>query len=339
MSKDPKASFTASAPDASDGLAALPFNRRALLGGMGLAAASPFAFSESFAKGIADPELIQQTKSEHARPESHPKEVFNLPRWKPKMTGNFDLTKVRDNHFAFAKAQVNLAGEYSWFAQYGWNIIAPPGKPAYPFLGRMKLGKLFVTPTEVGSVPDVGPDDYTIWATHSEAFFDPRTFEPIERILNPHTGKMIDIPVIHYADRIVFRLGKPYAVPGVNPDFYAQQWDRDSGFSQHYIDVGDEVTYTFLGASQFDGPHQPRCDVGFWTVKTAELMDPKVMTIDCRRDYSVIQRMSEYKLYGAPKGDQAQIFGHTTGIKTESLARVPELVKKGILYRFQDRFA
>ena len=322
-------------------LGGMSMSRRSMLGGMGLAAAaSPLFFAaDAYGMGGDGEELIQQTTSEHARPLSHPAEAFALPRWIPEKSGNFDLADPVDNFYAFAKAQGNLAGAYTWFAQYGWIIIAPPGKPAFPFLGRMKIGKLFFTPTDSSWVEVHSPHNYTVWGTYTESFYDPRDFSPVTKILNPYTGKMMEAPTFHYADRIVFQRGEPYEVPGFNPDFYTQQWDRDSDFSQHYIDVGDEVTYTFLGASQFDGPHQPRCDVGFWTVKKDELMNPDLRMIDTRRDYSVIQKMTEYKWYGAPEGDQAQIFSHTTGIKTENVKHIPEIVRKGLMEKYPDRYS
>ena len=99
---------------------------------------------------------VQQTASEHARRESLPAEAFDLSRWVQEQTGPYDLSNPYDNHFAFAKAQANLSGECYWLAQYGWILIFPPGEPAYPFLGRLTLAKVFVTPTDPSRAPDVG---------------------------------------------------------------------------------------------------------------------------------------------------------------------------------------
>ena len=60
---------------------------------------------------------------------------------------------------------MNLSGDYYWLAQYGWILICPPGEPAYPFLGRLTLAKVLVTPTDPSWAPDVGEFDYTIWGT------------------------------------------------------------------------------------------------------------------------------------------------------------------------------
>jgi hypothetical protein len=127
-------------------------------------------------------------------------------------------------------------------------------------------------------------------------------------------------------------------VPGVDPKFYDQPWDRDGGYSPHFIDDGDTVSYTVLGASQFDGPHQPRCDVGFWSVARSDLMNPAKRAIDARHDYSVIQKMTEYPWFGAERGDPTQLFCHETAIKTQNLARIPPLVKSSILEPHRARF-
>ena len=73
---------------------------------------------------------VNQTVSEHARRESLTADAFDLPRWVPEHTGPYDLGDPYDNHFAFAKAQANLSGDYYWLAQYGWILICPPGDPA-----------------------------------------------------------------------------------------------------------------------------------------------------------------------------------------------------------------
>ncbi|MDX2142545.1 MAG: hypothetical protein SFV19_04260 [Rhodospirillaceae bacterium] len=319
---------------------AIDVDRRATmtrLGGLALTAGLVQS-GDVFAMSDANEKKISQTASEHPRAQSHPAEAFILPRWIPAKTGNFDLTKPIDNHYAFAKVQANLAGEYTWLAEYGWILIAPPGKPAYPFLGRMTAARVFVTPANSSWAPNIGEHDYTMWGTFTTSHFDPRDFSPVSRILNPYIGKMIDVPTFHFADRLSYRLGQSIVVPDVDPKFYDQPWDRDGGYSPHFINAGQNITYTVLGSSQFDGPHQPRCDVGFWTVKAQELMDPALRSIDTHRDYSVIQKMSEYAWYGVEKGDPAQILVHLTGMKTQDPKRLPDLIRKNLLEKNKDRF-
>lgn len=316
-------------------------SRRGLLRGAGLAAAGSILMQPKDVFALAqeaEEDAVKQAVSEHARPTSFGPEVRNLPRWTPKQTGNYNLSDPHDNFFAFAKAQCNLAGEYSWMAQYGWLLIAPPGKPAYPFLGRIQLMQYFASPATPDLVPNPDENAYILWGTFTTTHVDPRNFKPIERIMNPYTGKMIDLPVIRYADRLAFRQGESIIVPGVDPAFYDQPWDRDGGYSQHYIDAGDDITYTVLGSAQHDGPHQPRLDVGFWSVTRDDLMNPSMPSIDTRRDYSAIMKLSEYAWYGVEQGDQAQLAVHTTGIKTQNLARIPGFVKEQVLERFSDRY-
>lgn len=318
-------------------------SRRRFLGGLGgtllgagslLQAADVFSLAEE-----AQDAAINQTVSEHARSETLPAFGADLPRWKPDHTGAFDLRRPLDNHFAFAKVQANLAGEYSWLAQYGWILICPPGEPAFPFLGRLTLAKIYVTAADEQWAPGAGEHDYTMWAVFTTTHVDPRNFEPVSRLRNPYTGRMIDVPTLHYADRLSYRFGQSIVVPGVDPAFYTQPWDAEGGFSQHFIDAGHDVTYTVLGSSQHDGPHQPRCDVGFWTVSRDELMNPSLRSIDTQRNYSVIQKITEYDWYGAPAGDAAQLMVHLTGLKTQNPARLPSFIRTLVLERFRDRFA
>jgi len=295
--------------------------------------------TDLFAAEAEAEKAINQTVSEHARAETLPDWAYGLPRFRPAKTGGYDLRDPVDNHYAFAKAQANLAGETSWLAQYGWIVIAPPGEPAFPFLGRLTLIKVFLTPTEEKYAPNVGEHDYMAWGTFTTTHVDPRTFEPVSKTVNPYIGREIDVPTLHYADKLVYRVGQSIVVPGVDPAFYDQPWDRAGGYSQHFIDAGTDISYTVLGSAQKPGPHQPRCDVGFWTVQREALMDPKRLAIPTRRDYSVIQKMTEYAWYGAPAGDPAQLLVHLTGMKTDDPAQLPSFIKTHVLERFPDRFS
>lgn len=285
----------------------------------------------------AENATVQQL-SEHQRATTLPPEAHKLPRWTPRQTGAYDLRRPLDNHFAFAKVQANLAGEYTWLAQYGTILLAPPGVPAFPWLGKVMLAQVFATPAGEDIVADPGEHDYVLWGTFNQVYVDPRTMEPVERVLNPYTGKMIDIPSVDYADRLAFRLGKSIVVPGVDPKFYDQPWDRDGGYSQHFIDAGDEISYSVLGAAQLPGPQQPRVDYAFWTSKRDDIMNPSKTSIDCKRDYSSMMKASEYPWMGVKVGDESQILTHLTGIKTQNPARLPKFIKPLILDRFKGRY-
>lgn len=331
---------SAEMPAIDSGGSSILSSRRGFIGGAASLGLGGLLQTSDVFSGSADAEKqINQTVSEHARADTLPEFGRDLPRWVPNHSGPYDLSDPMDNHFAFAKVQGNLAGEDSWLAQYGWILICPPGKPAFPFLGRLTLAKVFMTAADPKWAPEAGENDYTMWGTFTTTHVDPRTFEPVSRIRNPYTGKVIDVPTINYADRLSYRFGQSIVVPGVDPAFYTQPWDADGGFSQHYIDAGPEVTYTVLGSAQKDGPHQPRCDVGYWSVNRGELMNSSLRSIETRRDYSVIQKITEYGWYGAEAGDPAQLLVHLTGLKTQNIERLPSFIRTLILERFKDRFA
>lgn len=279
-----------------------------------------------------------QAVSEHARANTLPPEAFDLPRWIPDRTGAFDLSDPLDNHYAFAKVQANLAGEYSFGTQYGLLFLAPPGVPAYPWLGKVTFTQLFVTPADSDFVPNHSEHDYVMWGTFNQVYVDPRTFKPIERIYNPYLDRTIDVKSVDYADRLAYRFGQSIIVPGVDPEFYDQPWDRDGGYSQHFIDTGHEISYGVLGSAQQPGPQQPRIDYAFATAKISDLQDPSKRSIDARRDYTSLMKLSEYPWMGAELGDQAQILQHTTGIKTQNPAHLPKFIKPLILDRFPGRY-
>lgn len=311
------------------------------MGGAGMALIQPYDVMAMMqnAEKSAENAVVQQL-SEHARATSLPAEAHNLPRWLPKHTGPYNLSRPLDNHYAFAKVQANLAGEYSWLCQYGQVLLAPLGQPAFPWLAKVMLAQIFVTPANNAIVPneELSEHDYVLWGTFNQVYLDPRTMQPIDRVLNPYTGKVVDIPSVDYADRLTMRLSRRLIVPGVDPQFYDQPWDRDGGYSQHFIDTGNEVAYMVLGASQQPGPHQPRVDIAHWTSTHEEIMDPGKRSIDCKRDYTSLMYAAEYPWMGVKRGDPAQIVTHLSGLKTQNTARLPDFVKPLVLDRFKGRF-
>jgi len=155
-----------------------------------------------------------QAVSEHARANTLPPEAFDLPRWIPDRTGAFDLSDPLDNHYAFAKVQANLAGEYSFGTQYGLLFLAPPGVPAYPWLGKVTFTQLFVTPADSDFVPNHSEHDYVMWGTFNQVYVDPRTFKPIEKIYNPGTAMVaihstLLIPVTRFLMVSLAQLNSP----------------------------------------------------------------------------------------------------------------------------------
>lgn len=317
------------------------FMKRSAIGAAGMMLMQPKdAMAGAFKKEKDQIEQLHIAKSEHVRPNMHADEIFELPRWLPSKKGNYNLNDPDDNFYAWAKCHAGLMGEYNWLNKFGWICFAPPGIPAYPFLGRMTVGKYFCSPASADPTitDDHGPDDYITWAVFATIHVDPRTFKPLDKIYNPYTDKTIDLPEILYADRLMYRKGKSIVVPGIPQEFYNQPWDEDGGYSQHYIDSGQDVAYTVLGSSQHDGAHQPRIDIGFWNVDRKELMDASNPSIECRRDYSATMKASEYPWYGVEEGDQSQLVIHMTGKKVHSLDRVHPMLKTHVIDRFPERF-
>lgn len=314
--------------------------RREFLGGAlafagGLSLLSPPDARALTESGKKEHERLQV--SEHARPTEIDPQAYDRPRFTSDKTGPYDLSDPFDNHFAWLKTNHNLGGHLDWFAQFGWIMLCPPGEPPFPFLGRISLGQAHLTEADPELVPNAGEHDALSWSTFTTLHVHPRTLEPVDEMRNPYTGELMDLSPIKYADRLAIRLGQSIVVPGVNPKFYEQPWDRENGFSQHFYDAGDEIVYTVLGAAQKPGPMQPRLDVAHWNVSRKDLMDPTKNSIHCRRYYSAVFNASEYKFTTVPMGDETQMFVQTQGVRTSNLAMVPAPVHY-ILENFKDRF-
>lgn len=288
---------------------------------------------------VHEPE-VHHSLSEHVRPKKLDPASYDLPRFMPEKTGNFDLTQPLDNHYAWVKTAHNLGGKIDWYAQYGWVMFCPPGQPSYPFLGKIQLGQSHITYAQEHPdlVPDPSPHDALAWSSFVQVYCDPRTLKIVDEMRNPYTGEMMDLSPKFYADRLATRFGKSVLVPGVDPKFYEQPWDREGGFSQHFYDAGDDITYTVLGSAQKPSEDlQPRVDVAFWSVAREDLMNPDMRSIDCRRNYAVIQKAAELPWSTVPVGDMSQVLGHSQGYRTSNTSLLPAPCRK-LLDNFPDRF-
>lgn len=336
---EPHELITDGREDMQDSLDAMLGRRRflggaaSLAGGLSLLQAPDIrATTESGKNAI---EKLQE--SEHARPTEIDPAAYDRPRYIRNQTGPYDLSRPLDNHFAWLKTNFNLGGHLDWFAQFGWIMLCPPGEAPFPFLGRISLGQAHLTEADPELVPNAGEHDALSWSSFTTMHVDPRTLEPVDEMRNPYTGEMMDLSPIKYADRLAVRLGQSVLVPGVDPKFYEQPWDRENNFSQHFYDAGDEIVYTVLGAAQKPGPLQPRLDVAHWNVKRADLMDPAKKSIYCRRFYSAVFKASEYKFTTVPRGDETQMFVQTQGCRTANTALLPRPVRY-LLENFKDRY-
>ena len=67
-------------------------------------------------------------------------------------------------------------------------------------------------------------------------------------------------------------------------------------------------------------------------------MDQAKRAIDTKRDYSVIQKVTEYGWNGVEPGDPAQLLVYLTGMKTHDPAKMPSFIRTHVIERFPDRF-
>lgn len=314
--------------------------RRQMLGGAGVLAAGLAMMSAPDARAMTQSGKKQKKKaqvSEHARAESIDPASYELPRFISDKTGPYDLDDPLDQHYAWLKANHNLGGYIDWYAQFGWIMLCPPGEAPYPFLGRISLGQSHLTPADPSIIPDVGPHDVMSYATFTTMHVDVRTLNVVDEIRNPYTGEYMDLSPIKYADSLATRFQKSILVPGVDPKFYEQPWDRENNFNQHFYDAGEDIAYTVLGAAQKPGPMQPRLDTAFWNVKRKDLMDPRKKAIDCVRNYAAVFKASEYAFTTVPMGDETQMFVQTQGMRSVNSALIPKPCRY-LMNNFPERY-
>ena len=100
---------------------------------------------------------------------------------------------------------------------------------------------------------------------------------------------------------------------------------------------GDEVAFVLAGLFQGEGDYQPRADSSWWTTNYAQLIDPDQPLVETRYNFTGLMRAWERPWLGVEKPDQTQLLWAVEGRKVHSIDRIPDLLHKHVLSKYDDR--
>jgi hypothetical protein len=305
--------------------APVTIDRRTLLASVGLVAAG-------FAGGAA----AQDKASSASLPSSFRGRFGTGPKGIIRGRAPFDLTQPLQNWYALMKTTNNLVGARTYVPMFLRAFFCPQGTAGFPLYTSFGMWTWQLEQPDPAKFTDLQPGDVIQRALYTGVICDPWTFQPVDTIRNPHTGKTVEVRDSLFAESWLLLAGGR-GFRGVDrPDFRSIDEER-ARRGTPYVRFGDQTAFNIAGILQAEGPLQPRVDGSFWTVEHAELMDPRKDLIEATYCFAGVSRARERKWLGLADDDPSQLLFNTQGRKVHSLDRVPQAIKDTVLERYPDR--
>ncbi|MEM1261402.1 MAG: hypothetical protein AAGH76_03320 [Pseudomonadota bacterium] len=243
-----------------------------------------------------------------------------------------DLSNLSDAWYAKIKATNNLRGAKSYVAMFSRGYLCPQGTPAQPTFGHCGLWTWQLQVPTQEEFPDARPDSMVQRALYTGVILDPYTFEPVDEIKNPVTGKTVAVEDSTFAMNFL-----------LHPQGGGRDRDNERFFNTEtrkeipHVRFGDEVSFVLAGIFQGEGKYQPRTDSSWWSTNYNDLIDPGKHFVDTRYNFTGIMRAWERKWLGIEKPDMTQLLWSVEGKKFNDVGKMPEMIEKYVLEKYPDR--
>ncbi|MDE0455435.1 MAG: hypothetical protein OXJ63_09040 [Gammaproteobacteria bacterium] len=243
-----------------------------------------------------------------------------------------DLTDPSDAWYAKIKATNNLAGVKTYVPMFSRAYICPQGQPAHPVFGHCGIWTWQLQKATTDEFEDAREGSMIQRALYTGTILDPYTFEPVETLENPYTGETITVEDSIFAMNYLL-----HPMGGGRDIDIAEFYNPEEKPDTPYVRFGDEVAFVLAGLFQGEGDYQPRADSSWWTTNYAQLIDPDQPLVETRYNFTGLMRAWERPWLGVEKPDQTQLLWAVEGRKVHSIDRIPDLLHKHVLSKYDDR--
>lgn len=251
----------------------------------------------------------------------------------------FDLSDPVQKWAAVMKITSNLVGVKSYVPIITRAFILPENQPAIPVYGHMGFWTWMLQKPDPEEFPDAEEGQLVQRALYTGRTVHPWTYEPVDELLNPITGKMVKTEPS--AGAATFMI-----TPAKGLDYYDRETfgSRDDYVAEAiknggapFIRNNDKISALLADIHRGEGDHQPRGDTSFWTVNYNDLMDPDTPLIKTDYSLSGIQRARVQTWLGLEEDDQTQLMWGLKGEKVFSVDDFPEQIREWAISEHPDR--
>lgn len=309
--------------------------RRMLLGALG-SAASVLALGPT-QKANAQP---TERKSEEGifnaynRTKAFDNNEMNGTPWVADQLGNFDIEDPVQNNLAKLKMTNNLVGERTYIPMLIRLMIGREQQPGGPFLGAAGMFTWQLQEPDREQFPDVPEGTVVSRSMYTSRYLDPATMEPVEQLLNPFNGVMMEVEDQLFIENFLL-YPKGGAMLIEEPQFVND--DPDVPKVKQMKKWGDELVLFQGGVYDEPGIHQPRFTENMWASPYDDVMNPDVPLVDTRYTFTGLNKAYEKPWAGYSTADNDIICDLAYGKKVHSVDALPDFHKRVMAERYPDR--
>lgn len=309
--------------------------RRAFLAALGSAAAvlalSPSTRVEA---QTSDSGTNEDIFNAYNRTKSFDKNEMNGVPWVASQQGNFDLDDPVQNNLAKLKMTNNLVGERTYIPMLVRLMIGREQLPGGPFLGAAGMFTWQLQVPDPTEFPDIPEGTVLSRSMYTSRYLDPATMEPVEQLLNPFNGKMMEVEDQLFIENFLL-YPKGGALLVEEPQFVND--DPDVPKMRQFKKWGDELMLFQGGVYDEPGIHQPRFTENMWASPYDDVMNPDAKLVDTRYTFTGLNKAYEKPWAGYTTSDTDIICDLAYGKKLHSVEALPDFHKRVMAEKYPDR--
>ncbi len=306
-------------------------SRRGIVGAVSAFGAGLWSGLSSHTSKAAEPAKDLTSQMSLVKRE-HPRALWTRKPAIIKASPPFDLDDPIGNWHAVMKVATSLVGSRTYVSSYQRNFICPVGKSPMPFFAGCGAWthQLVEAPSEL--LKGVPPGTLMQLALYTGVVLDPWTFKPVKQVLNPYTGKMVEVEDSVYAESYLV-----YPGGGMTSLERPEALDDRTARPQPYLRSGKKISFNLAALFSGDGPHQPRMDASWWTVNYDDLMNPSVADVDADYSWAGLHHARDKKWWGVDQSDGAQMLANVHGTVAKHPSRIEPIVQEYVFSKYPER--
>jgi len=254
--------------------------------------------------------------------------------WVAAQTGEFDLADPAQNRLARLKMTNNLVGRRTYIPMLVRMVIGREPNPGGPLLGAASMFTWQLQVPNPEEFPDAPDGTALMRSMFTARYLDPETMEPVERLLNPFSGEMMEVEDYIFVENFL-------TFPNGGSRFVEERQFADDDPSKPKLSLfkkwGDELVLFAGGVYSKPGPHQPRFTENMWGSAHADVMNPDVELIETRYSFMGVNKAYEKPWAGYRVGDADILCSLAHGKKVHSAEDLPDFHKRVLAEKYPDR--
>lgn len=254
--------------------------------------------------------------------------------WVSDKLGNFDLEDPVDNNLVKLKMTNNLVGKRTYIPMIVRMHLAreeTPGGLLFGAAGMFTWQLQEPDPTEFPNLPDGTIVSRSMFTSR---YLDPKDMEPVDRLLNPYNGKMMEVEDNIFAENFLI-------YPNGGGKFVEEpQFSNDDPNEPKFANIkkwGDELILFNGGVYSDPGIHQPRYTENMWRCDYNDVMDPGKTLIPMSYAFNSTKKAYEKPWAGYTTEDRDLMISLSVGKKVHSVEDIPDFHRRVMVKKYPNR--